>query len=44
MREFRSLLMLGTGKLSTDIYMRTATSQLSVHAMQMQQAVEEDRE
>jgi hypothetical protein len=38
--------MLGTGELSIDIYtyMRTATSQLSVHAMQMQQAVEEDRE
>ena len=37
-------LMLGTGKLSIDIYIRTGTLQLSVHAMQMQQAVKDDRE
>jgi hypothetical protein len=36
--------MLGIGKLSTHVYKRTATLQLSVHAMQMQQAVEEERE
>ena len=35
--------MLGIGKLSTVIYIRTATL-LSVHAMQMQQAVEEEWE
>jgi len=36
-----SLLMLGTGKLNTVIYIHTATLLLSVHAIQMQQAVEE---
>ena len=36
--------MLGIGKLSTLIDIHTATLLLSVHAMQMQQAVEEKRE
>jgi len=36
--------MLGIGKLSTVIYICTATLLLSVHAMQMQKAVEEERE
>jgi len=36
--------MLGIGKLSTVIYTRTATLLLSVHAIQLQQAVEEERE
>jgi hypothetical protein len=36
--------MLGIGKLSTDLCIRTATLQLSVHAMQTQQDVEEERE
>ena len=42
-RDFK-LLMLGIGKLSTVIYICTATLLLSVHAMQMQKAVEEERE
>jgi len=36
--------MLGIGKLSTVIYIRTATLLLSIHAIQLQQAVEVDRE
>jgi hypothetical protein len=36
--------MLRTGKLSTVIYIHAATLLLSVHAMQMQQVVEEERE
>ena len=35
--------MLGIGKFSTLIYIRTATLLLSVHAMQVQQAVEEGK-
>jgi hypothetical protein len=35
--------MVGIGKLSTVIYKHTATLLLSVHAMQMQQAEEEER-
>jgi hypothetical protein len=37
LQEISSLLMLGIGKLST------ATLLLSVHALEMQQAVEEER-
>jgi len=33
--------MLGIGKLSTVMYIRTATLLLSVHAIQLQQTVEE---
>ena len=44
MQEISSLLMLRIGKFSTIIYIRTATLMLSVHAMQMQQALEEERE
>jgi len=36
--------MPGIRKLNIFIYIRTATLLLSVHAMQMQQAVEEERE
>ena len=44
LQEISSLLMLRIGKFSTIIYIRTATLMLSVHAMQMQQALEEERE
>jgi len=44
LQEFSSLLVLGIGKLSTVICIHTATLLLRVHAMQMQQAVEEERE
>jgi len=39
-----SLLMLRIGKLSTVTYICTATLLLSVHAIQLQQAVEVERE
>jgi hypothetical protein len=42
-RHFK-LLMFGIGKLSTVIYIHTAALLLSVHAVQMRQAVEEERE
>jgi hypothetical protein len=44
LQKISSLLMSGIGKLSTVMYISTATLLLSVHAMQMQQAVEEERE
>jgi len=44
LQEISSLLKLGIGKLSTVIYIRTATLPLSVHAIQLQQAVEVERE
>jgi len=44
LQEISSLLMLRIGKFSTVIYIHTATLMLSVHAMQMQQALEEERE
>jgi len=43
LQEISRLLTLGIGNLSTVIYIRPATLLLSVHAMQMQQAVEEER-
>jgi hypothetical protein len=42
-RDFK-LLMFRRGKLSTVIYIHTAALLLSVHAVQMRQAVEEERE
>jgi hypothetical protein len=44
LQEISSLLMLRIGKLSTVVYICIATLLLSVHATQMQQAVEEERE
>jgi hypothetical protein len=42
LQEISGLLMLGIGRLSTVICIRTDTLLLNVHAMQMQQAVEEE--
>ena len=44
MQEISILLMLGIGKLSTVIYIRTANLLLSVHAIQLQHAIKVDRE
>ena len=44
LQDFPSLLMLGIGKLSTVMHTHTANLLLSVHAIQLQQAVEEERE
>jgi hypothetical protein len=44
LQEISGFLMLGIGKLSAVVYIYTATLLLSAHAMQIQQALEKERE